>query len=232
MRTLITTLFLLQALSTGAHALQQAEGRRLLDARLVPAEGRTAADFVPGGWVKEEEVNGDLNGDGLTDAALRLIEDLPVETGGVWNERYRALVVLFGKSGGGFERAAVAARLLSCSTCAGVLGDPGGGNVSLEIKNGVLNVSQLSGSREATDLTHRFRYDPRLKRFLLIGEDIETYDRILGNSQSESTNYLTGTRITKKHRVLRKNGEPVLVSTAKKKVSATRRFLEDVDYER
>jgi hypothetical protein len=234
MRLLITLLLLLHALSAGATALafRQDGARRFLSPQLVPAEGRTAADFMPRGWVNEEEVTGDLNGDGLPDVARRIIEDLPVEIDGVWNERYRALVVLFGKKGGGFERAAVASKLLSCSTCAGMLGDPAGGNLSLEIKNGVLNVSQLSGSREATDLTQRFRYDSRLKRFLLIGEDIETHDRILGHSQSESSNYLTGVRITKKHRVLRKNGDPVLVSTATKKIAATRRFIEDVDYER
>ncbi|MCA1632716.1 MAG: hypothetical protein LC802_03105 [Acidobacteria bacterium] len=234
MRLLITLLLLLHALAAGTPALstRQTDERRFLDSRLVPAEGRAPADFVPRGWKIEEEVKGDLNGDGVADAALRLVEDLPVETGGVWNERYRALVVLFGKAGGGFARAAVTAKLLACSTCAGMLGDPEGGNISLEIKNGVLNVSQLSGARDATDLTQRFRHDPRLKRFRLIGEDIETYDRALGNSEIVSTNYLTGVRVTKKHRVLKKDGERVLVSTARKKVAARRRFIEDVDYER
>ena len=235
MRLLITLLLLTQALAPGtppALSTRQTDARRFLDSKLVPAEARAPADFMPRGWKIEEEVKGDLNGDGLPDAALRLVEDLPIETEGVWNERYRALVVLFGTTGGGFERAAVASRLLSCSTCAGMLGDPAGGNISLEIKNGVLNVSQLSGAREATDLTQRFRHDPRLKRFLLIGEDIENYDRALGNSETVSTNYLTGIRITKKHRVLKKDGERVLVSTTRKKVAAARRFIENVDYER
>jgi hypothetical protein len=214
-----------------ADATRQEDERRFLDASLVPAEGRAAADFVPRGWKLEEEVKGDLNGDRVADAALRLVEDLPVETGGVWNARHRALVVLFGTAGG-FTRAAVASRLLYCSTCAGMLGDPEGGNISLEIKNGVLNVSQLSGSREATDLTQRFRHDPRAGRFLLIGEDIETRDRAVGDSQSESTNYLTGVRVSKKYRVRKQDGEPVLVSNVRRKVNTPRRFIEDVDYER
>lgn len=234
MRMLITLLLVLHALTSPAPALstRQDGERRFLDPQLVPAEGRAAADFVPRGWVSEEEVTGDLNGDGVTDVARRLVEDLPAETNGVWNERHRALVLLFGKAGGGFVRAAVASRLLYCSLCAGVLGDPAGGNISLEIKNGVLIVSQLSGSRESTDITQRFRHDPRLKRFVLIGEDIETYDRLVGDGQTESTNYLTGVRVTKKHRVRKKDGEPVLVSTARKKVAARRRFIEDVDYEK
>jgi hypothetical protein len=90
----------------------------------------------------------------------------------------------------------------------------------------------MSGSREATDLTQRFRLDPRAGRFLLIGEDIETRDRAVGDSQSESTNYLTGVRVTKKYRVRKRDGEPVLVSNVRRKVAAPRRFIEDVDYER
>lgn len=234
MRIFIPVLFLLIASAGGAPALapRQTDARRFLDPRAVPAEGGAAEGFVPRGWKLEEEVKGDLNGDRLEDAALRLVEDLPVETGGVWNERHRALVILFGKGAGGFSRAAVAPRLLYCSTCAGMLGDPGGANITLEIKGGVLSVSQLSGSREATDLTQRFRHDPRTGRFLLIGEDIETNDRAVGDSRIESRNYLTGVSVTKKYRLRKKDGEPVLVSNTRRKVSAPRRFIEDVDYER
>ncbi len=234
MRMFIPVLFMLFVFAGGALAAtpQQTEGRRFLDARLVPAEGRTPADFVPRGWKLEEEVKGDLNGDRMEDAALRLVEDLPVETDGVWNERHRALVVLFGKAAGGYARSAVASRLLYCSTCAGMLGDPAGANITLEIKSGVLNVSQLSGSREATDLTQRFRHDSAAGRFVLIGQDIETNDRALGDNQTESTNYLTGVQIIKKYRPRKKDGEPVLVSNVRRKVTAPRRFIEDVDYER
>ncbi len=234
MRIFITVLFMLLASAADGRAAgpRQTDERRFLDAKLVPAEGRAPSDFVPRGWKLEEEVKGDLDGDRVEDLALRLIEDLPVETGGVWNARHRALVILFGRAAGGFSRAAVASRVLSCSTCAGMLGDPEGGNISLEIKSGVLNVSQLSGSREATDLTQRFRHDPRRGRFLLIGEDIETRDRAVGDSQSQSTNYLTGVRVVKKYRIRQRDGEPVLVSNVRRKVNAPRRFIEDVDYER
>ena len=100
-----------------------------------------------------------------------------------YTTRYRALVVLLARAGGGFKRAAVATRLLGCTLCAGALGDPEGINVQIDIKNGVLNVHQLSGSREATDLTQRFRYDAASGRFALIGQDSETYDRIGGDSE-------------------------------------------------
>lgn len=209
----------------------QDEPRRLLASEAVPAEGASARAFVPRGWTLESEVSGDLNGDGLPDAALRLVEDRPRENAeGVPNERARALVIIFARPEGGFRRAAVAARLLSCTTCAGVLGDPDGRNITLEIKKGVLNVSQLSGSREMTELTQRFRYDAASRRFLLIGEDVTTTDRLNGNSTRESSNYLTGVKLTQTYRSRKPDADPVLVSTRTSRLVVRRRFIEEIDY--
>ena len=217
----------------GAAGARQGEPRRLLDAGLVPAEGREPADFVPRGWKTEGAagvVTGDLNRDGAPDAVLRLVEDAPAEgAGGVLNERARALVIVLARPGGGYRRAAVAPRLLGCVGCAGVLGDPEGGNIQVEIKNGVLNVNQLSGSRWATDLTQRFRHDAATGRFVLIGEDVSEYDRAAGGGTSTSTNYSTGVRVTKRARVLRGGRESV--TTKRTRVTRARRFIEDVDYE-
>ncbi len=211
-------------------AARQDEARRLLDPQLVPAEGRTARDFVPKGWRPETEeavVTGDLNRDGAPDAVLRLVEDLPAEgADGTLNNRSRALVILLAQPGGGYRRAAVAAKLLGCAGCHGVLGDPEGGNIQVEIKNGVLNVNQLSGSREATDLTQRFRYDAASGRFRLIGEEVSEYDRAAGGGKSTSTNYLTGVRVTKKTTPA---GRLSVNSTTR--VKAAPRSIEEVDYE-
>ncbi len=205
---------------------------RALDAKLVPAEGQAPADFVPDGWKVEGEVRGDLNRDGELDAVLRLVEDLPVEgQDGVLNTRYRALVILLAKTGGGgFTRAAVATKLLGCSLCFGALGDPEGGNIQVEIKNGVLDINQLSGSREATDLTLRFRRDEATGRFQLIGEERSDYDRAAGGGTSTSTNYLTGARVVKTTTVGRGGRETTATKTTR--VPRTRRFIEDVDYEK
>ena len=124
---------------------------------------------------------------------------------------------------------AVAAKLLGCSLCYGVLGDPEGGNIQVAIKNGVLDVSQLSGSREATDLTLRFRHDPETGRFQLIGEERSDYDRAAGGGTGTSTNYLTGVRVTKTTTV-RRGRESTASKTTR--VPRTRLFLEDVDYEK
>jgi hypothetical protein len=233
---ILSAALLLTSVTAASSAPRQDDERRFLDAKLVPAEGRAAKDFVPKGWKvegDEGETTGDLNKDGAPDKVLRLVEDLPVEgKDGTYNTRYRALVILFGQPGGGFKRAAVATKLLGCTLCAGVLGDPEGGNIQLDIKNGVLNVHQLSGSREATDLTQRFRYDDAAQRFLLIGQDVDNYDRAVGDGTSESTNYLTGVRVTKKSKAAREGRDPVVISNKTTRVPLQRRFIEDVDYEK
>jgi hypothetical protein len=230
MKALILSATLL--LTTGA-AARQGEERRFLDPNLVPADGQSARDFVPKGWKLETDeglVSGDLNKDGAADAVLRLVEDLPVEgADGVLNMRHRALVILLAKPGGGFARAAVATKLLGCTGCHGVLGDPAGGNIQIEIKNGILDVNQLSGSREATDRTLRFRHDAASNRFLLIGEERSEYDRAAGGGTSNSINYLTGVRVTKTTTVGRGGRESTTSKTTR--VPRTRRFVEDVDYE-
>lgn len=239
MRAIILSLALIlpQAYALAASARQDGEDApRYLDAKLVPAEARAAADFAPRGWKlegEEGELTGDLDKDGVPDKVLRLVEDMPVQRpDGVYNTRYRALVVLLAQAGGGFKRAAVATRLLGCTLCAGALGDPEGMNVQIDIRNGVLNVHQLSGSREATDLTQRFRYDAASRRFALIGQDLETYDRIEGNSESVSTNYLTGLRVEKKSKITKRGRDPVVVSNKTTRVKPARLFIEDVDYEK
>ena len=231
---LMLTLLLSQA-SAAAASRQDDDAPRYLDAKLVPAEGRAVADFVPRGWKlegDEGELTGDLNKDGVPDKVLRLVEDIAVQRpDGVYNTRYRALVVLLAQPGGGFKRAAVAARLLGCTLCSGALGDPEGMNVTIEIKSGVLNVHQLSGAREATDLTQRFRYDASSARFALIGQDVETYDRLEGNSESVSTNYLTGLRVEKKSKITKRGRDPVVVSNKTTHVKPARLYIEDVDYD-
>ena len=232
MRTFILSAFILLCASAAAGAPRQGDERRYLDPNLIPAEGREPREFVPRGWKTETNegvVTGDLNRDGAPDAVLRLVEDMPVEgADGTYNTRYRALVILLAQPGGGYRRASVATKLLGCTLCAGVLGDPEGGNLQIGIKGGVLDVSQLSGSREATDLTQRFRYDAG--RFVLIGEERSDYDRAVGGGTSTSTNYLTGVRVTKTTRVLRGGREANTTKTTR--VPRTRRFIEDVDYEK
>ena len=52
--------------------------RKELDPKMVPMSGATTNAFVPKSWKTQDEQRGDLNGDGLPDAVLQLIQDLPI----------------------------------------------------------------------------------------------------------------------------------------------------------
>jgi hypothetical protein len=232
MRRLLVLIVLVFAVMMRAGTSRaQDDERRFIDLKQVAAEGSAAQDFVPRGWKIEGQTEGDLNGDSKPDTALKVIEDLPEETAeGTLNIRYRALLVLLRAENGKLHRAAAADRLLQCTGCGGMLGNPGGGDIT--IAKGVLIISQLSGSRESTDLTQRFRYDPSLKRFVLIGEDVVNSDRLTGESENESANYLTGVKIIKKTRYDQKNDREVVVSSRTQRIPARKRFIEDIDYEK
>lgn len=204
----------------------------------LPATADTADKFVPRGWRMETETDdalaGDLNGDGLADRVLRLVQDLAVETSDAApRTRFRALVVLLGKPGGGFARAAASTRLLLCSTCAGVRGDPaGGGNIQVRVERAVIVVEQQSGSRFSYNHTLRFRHDRAAGRFLLIGEDFDNHDTATGDRTHESTNYLTGIKLTREFRHDQRRDNEVLVSEKITRSPRRRKFLEDVDYDK
>jgi hypothetical protein len=56
-------------------------------------------------------------------------------------------------------------------------------------------VDQEHGSRELSNVTFRFRYDPTTQRFILIGFDFASTDRLTAQTVTESTNYLTAVRV-------------------------------------
>ena len=95
---------------------------------------------------------------------------------------------------------------------------------NVTISKGVLVIQQDHGSRWTTDLTYRFRYDEQPSMFILIGFDYVSNDRAAGGTSTESTNYLTGKRIT----TVSKNSK----STTKTAVINKMRYsLEEVDTE-
>ena len=192
----------------------------------MPPRAKQAREFVPRGWKIEEELRGDLNGDGSPDAVLKLVEDKPdKDSEGVPTERYRALVISLQQADGTLARAAVAGRLLQCTRCGGAFYGVVEAPATVEINKGIIEVSQDHGSRELTNTEYKFRYDAATQQFLLIGFDYAEADRATGNAVSESNNYLTGVRETLRGKGVR----DVTRRTAfpKKKIS-----IEDVDYEK
>ena len=187
----------------------------------VPAKGKVIEDFIPAGWVLENQTAGDLNGDGKDDLALRIIKlgkrgDLP-----------RSLIVLLNTKTG-WQRLAVADNLFLCDGCGGMLGD-----IRMQIRKQVLITNQLVGSRDAIDISHSFWIDRKSGKLVCIGEDLSPYDRAGGNSITDSRNFLTGKRIVQRYRGNPRGGilEPELVKTENLKVSKKLRSIESMNFE-
>ena len=204
-------------------AHDQEATRTEIDASAIPDSGKSVKDFVPAGWKIEEDVKGDLNQDGMIDHALKLIEisDEPKE--GEMVDLGRALVIVFGGKGG-LKKAAVASKILQCTACGGAFYGvmPAPANVS--IAKGVLTVMNDHGSRWVTEVTYKFRYDEQPGMFILIGFDYVSRDRAEGSVTTESTNYLTGKRITT-------TGKGKKTTTKNSTVAKDRHAIESVDTE-
>jgi len=172
------------------------EDRVTINQSQIPAEGSSPKDFVPRGWKIEEQSTGDLNGDALPDFVLKMVEDKPAaDKDGDATERQRALVIILRNGKGNLIRSGVADRLLQCTRCGGAFYGVVESPANLKIQNGVVVVNQDHGSRDVSNTTYRFRYDPESQKFVLIGFDFSDSDRVTGGVVSESTNYLTGTRV-------------------------------------
>jgi hypothetical protein len=219
--TLALCALILISSSTIAQEVQ--EGAAVIDKSRIPAEADAPDQFVPKGWKIEAKVMGHLNGDSVFDFALKLVQDKPDKNGeGDATERGRALVIVLATADGRLKRAGVAEALLQCTRCGGAFYGVVEAPAEVEIEKGAVVVNQEHGSRELSNLTFRFRYDAATQRFILIGFDYVTADRLTANVVTESTNYLTGLRV-----VTRSKGERDTkrrTTIPKKKI-----FLEDVN---
>lgn len=200
-----------------------------IDAARLPQTAASVSDFVPSGWTVEAETSGDLNRDSVPDLAVTLAEQMPADADkDNPPERQRALLILFKTAEGNFKRAALATKVLLCTRCGGAFYGANETPTNVEIKNGILIVWQDYGSREITKETYRFRHDPDLNRFVFIGVDLDSYDRANGQTLKESTNFLTGLKLTTKGQIAENADKEKTVSKKSQRVSRSRKFLEDV----
>ena len=207
------------------------EGGQFIDKSRIPAEGNSVKDFIPPGWIIEDQVVGDLNNDSLPDLALKLIQDKASKEKDEPEDRRRALVILFRSKDGRFFLAAVADRLLQCTRCGGAFYGFVEAPANVKIEKGVLIVIQDHGSRNVIEDTYRFRYEEKLKRFVLIGADLVNEDRLTGITVTESTNFLTGTKIVERSAYNKRLGKNITASTMRKKVPKKTVFIEQLDFE-
>lgn len=200
------------------------DDRGKFDKSTIPDSATKASQFVPKGWKIEEEIKGDVNNDNKPDLLLKLVEDKTKETkNGSMIDRERALVIAVA-DGGTWKKAAVADKLLQCTGCGGAFYGVVDAPAYVKVVKGVIVVNQDHGSRETSEVTLRFRLEKETGRFLLIGFDYAESDRLDGSSVTESTNYVTGTRIT----TFIKRRKP---ATKKTQIAKTKMYIDDVDYE-
>jgi hypothetical protein len=211
-------------LAVAAHALAQ-DDRTFINKSLIPTQAAALGGFVPKGWKIEEQLKSDFDGDGRPDYLLKLIEDKPAkDKDDNPIDHARALVVVMQNEDGSLMRTAVADKLLQCTQCGGAFYGVSEAPANVSVKNGVIVVEQDSGSRWTTDETFRFRYEPESKKFMLIGFDYVANDRVERNTVSESTNYLTGLRVTKRMRARE--------TTTRTQIAKSKVYLDDIDYQK
>ena len=173
----------------------QDDERKPFDAEKVAATGKAAKAFAPKGWVVEDAIQADVTGDGMEDLVIKLIEDKPKKEDEMV-DRNRVLVIAAGDGKGSYSKRAVSDTVLQCTACGGAFYGVMDAPANVTVEKGVIIINQDHGSRWVTDTTLRFRYDQQPEMFILIGYDYASRDRAAGDIASESTNYLTGKRIT------------------------------------
>lgn len=224
--------FGLLLIACGALVFAQERGTVSFDDSALPRNAAAIEKFVPSGWTVEKQISGDLNNDGVPDVALELIEKLPANLDkDNPPSRERALVILFKNRDGSFERRASAKNLLQCTGCGGAFYGLMEAPADVEIAKGILIIGQESGSREVSETTFRFRYDAAVKRFALIGYDETTRDRATGGTTTESSNYLTGVKITRTFQYNKKLDREVKKNVRQTEISRLPQYLEQTNYE-
>ncbi|RDZ28835.1 hypothetical protein [Lysobacter silvisoli] len=148
--------------------------------KLEPMTDGMLRDYLPDDSQLEVRLDGDFNGDGIGDTAY---------VGGT--DEKRLLKIMLGykdELDWGYSPAGEAELEVAPL-----------GSASLSFKKGVLIVGDLTGGTTATASTYRYRYDPAVKRFRLIGLDAERYSRTNSHDSLKfSWNLLTGARIVQR----------------------------------
>ncbi|MEP7342432.1 MAG: hypothetical protein ABI977_32190 [Acidobacteriota bacterium] len=207
----------------------ESQGGAKIDAAKLPRMAAAVREFVPSGWMIEAQVEGDLNKDSVPDLAITMVEQMPANADkDNLPERQRALLILFKTTDGKLSRAALADKVLLCTRCGGAFYGVVETPANVQIAGGVIIVRQEYGSREVTQETLRFRYDPEAGRFAFIGADVKSNDRATGETVTESTNLLTGVKLTARAKINEKTGKQTPAASKSQRVSRSRKFIEDV----
>jgi len=158
----------------------------------IPVRAQTKADFVPKGWIIEEEGNGDLNGDGIPDLMLVLHMNDPrnVIKNSDLNTNPRMLVIAFADKATNKYSLALANHTLIPRNDSPVMEDYFN---DAKIIKGTIQVSLVEssnvGSWSTSNTKFTFKYLDGC--FKLIGYDSMETQRNTGETNDVSINYLT-----------------------------------------
>lgn len=154
--------------------------------------------YVPEGWILQDGriLDVDIDGDGIKDAMLTVIEDDNLKKGDlpeVINER--ALLILIGNKEGTYLRLSFAKNALLCASCAGMMGSFGSKEPDVILYDGgTFTIGWIAGSRNTLDAEINFRFDPKLNQFMLVSDSVEKRDRVGGISTVTKRDFQAGTR--------------------------------------
>ena len=234
-RSLTTFTLLLLAVISQRMAVGQEPETKALDSARVPLDAARVEEFAPRGWKIHSQAKGDLNGDGMIDAALILFdESLNSATPRSVENPAPALVIVFATEQGRWRRLGINTRMIMSD-------DSGFAPLRLQIAKGVVILRQeeqsdISANTNDYAYTYRFRYEPAADRFLLIGEDDANTQRdAAANGIRVSDNYMTGERvITVMHAA---HGKYIKETNASRHIEKQRVFLEeatmqDIDFDK
>ena len=163
-----------------------------------PVDNSAFIAYVPEGWLLQGDrlLDIDINGDGIKDAILTAIEDKNLIKGDLQDiDDERALLVLLGDKQGKYERVSFAKNAILCASCAGMMGtfgsqEPGG----VLYADNLFTIIWMSGSRNTVDVELNFRFDPKLKQFVLVSDTVEKRQRISGISTITKRDFERGTQ--------------------------------------
>ncbi len=114
----------------------------------------------------------DLNGDGLKDYILVLERETATPSDAKLDERQRPLLILVRHPDGALKEAARNEKIVYCSTCGGMMGDP-----FQDIKAGVrtFSVHHYGGSAWRWSISYTFNYSRRDKTWQLVRVSQDSY---------------------------------------------------------
>lgn len=124
---------------------------------------RELARFTPAGYRVEAVSQGDLNRDAFPDQVV-LLRQLDADSSTMGDETARPLLLLLGSASGRYTLAGRNDKVVLCTGCGGMMGDPFQG---ITIKNGYFSLEYYGGSAWRWTHVTTFKYDPAGRTWFL-----------------------------------------------------------------